>query len=488
MVNSASSSAPTPLHLGGMGVPLIDFITPTPDELSAGDALIAATTLRPNAPPEVRAAKAEGAAHIAAAKIALAEFHDFWVAKGYHGGDKKTLSLEDAERVAHWFEAMLVAARDINKIALFAQKPEQQLFIRYMGGSMANKLHAIKAGAGDAVEARMLGAVGDEDISGNRARLMDEVCEKSKLRFDEFEDVSLGHMGISYITATGGDRLVLKAPIEKLPEKIGGHLPQITDFAQHPPLDAYLIEGSDIGDGKFGEAAFTAFLGHAKASGKPVVFSLPTNTDLVCGTSEAAEHARAVMFDILNHPHTGFISCNEEEAVALFCNEKLDETRALTLRYHPQIHAALSALQATLKAREATAPEGGVEPVAFFSIGKEGAFAVTASQVLFSPAKSGAKVANTIGAGDGFFSGTFIRHEQLLRDTDALPLVGGQRRFTQAHLQSMLDVGQTLAFHVVQQKGAQLPPAQIAELVHGAPPAQGVLDAINQPHTPTRGR
>lgn len=480
MVADTTHSHTRPQVIGGFGLPTTDFITPTAAEYDAGLALIRQTpdAALIDASHDARAAKADGESSITAAKQALNDFHAFMEKNDFVTADhkpakgKKDLTPEQEEAVAGWFAAMLRGAQDINRVAEALGTPEARVTLRHLGGSMINKFHAIKAGLGDAVQPRVMGAYGEEDSVGTRARKMRDTAS-SGIQLTELEDVSgapVNQTAHSYITQMEGDRVVLRAPGGPLSQKIGKNLSQITRFISEPALDQYFIEGGDFSHQKFGEDAFLAFADAAMASGKPIIFSLPTSTDMMVGDTLGPAQRRQLMFELIDHPNTQFISCNEDELSSLLLHRNISKTKPLT--ENPDVAEGIKELQARLAYRQRRHPSTP-EPVAFVSIGPEGAYAVTATTLKFSPARADAKVVNNLGAGDAFFAGAYIKHQQLL--------ARGVTGFDEATLQEMLDLGQTLAFHTVQQKGAQVASAKITELVHGDVPRHGTVEGVDLP-------
>lgn len=481
-------AAGTTTRIAGLGLPVIDMIAPTPEELDAGEALIVQAGLTvDHRLPEARAALAELQKFV--------EDHQFNVA-----GAKTDLSQEQAQTLSTLFSTLIEGARAINEAAEKLDKP--RLDIRHLGGSMVNKFHAIKAAMGEQVDAHILGALGKEDTVGNRERTLKKLAT-SQLNFTEMEGVSLGNIAVNYILPTSDhDRIVLKAPLTHLSQEISEHIPEIRQFTHPDKVDVYFTEGSDIGSRKFGYPAFKAgFKSFTQSdhksenpeperpqdTGKLMVFSAPTDTKLILGNDPEAVHNRDRLTQTIFRPETRFISCNETEGVALFLNQKLDTTSSPTLEHNPQVFKLLKHLQPTLKKKEAFM-EGGLEPVVFLSIGPEGAFAVTSEHMLFSPAPKVKAVVNTLGAGDSFFAGTFTNYMAQRSDPARFETRDGLQRFSTAQLQEMLDTGQTLAFHTVQQKGAQLPREKIPAMLEGTPPYEGVITGIDLDKSQTRGR
>ena len=483
--NNVTSSAalPAPLRIAGLGVPLIDFITPQPEELDAAEATLAQlhdyithTPLRYEDAKEketIAKAATDGPQHIREAREALAAFHHFWQEEQHfdEGVTKKTLTPEDAERVAAWFETVLVAARDVNAAALFMGEPQKQLLVRHMGGTMYNKFHAIGAAMGDRVSTHMLGALGDEDESGNRKRMVDNL-KASNLDFQELNDISLGNMGVSYIIPHKGDRIVLKAPIKALSANLGTHQDEIAQFVTNPDkaADMYFIEGSDYASGKFGAESFVTFAEAAMPTGKPIVFSAPTDTGLVLGDSPAVRDARRQMDRLINHHATTLLTMNEEEAVAMFCNAKFEKQEGVKPQDHPQIKAALEEMTARLKAKAEVLKPNETEPLAFVSAGSTGGFFVTQRGAQFVPCEK-AKPLSTIGAGDAFASGVFVEY---IKRRDAL-LESGKQEFSDADLTAITVKGQALGRECIAHKGAQPPQVAITTAFHGHVPTRGAL-------------
>lgn len=502
-------NATLPLRLAGMAIPLVDVIIPSMEELHQAEQFVGkrdwnfSRVQKPENRQLLEQTRDAWPTHIMEAKQALKELRQFAytqepanpnaptpqadtpLQRKFKAGTKPTLSVEDARKVAGWAEKMLIAARDVNRLAAFLDQPEQ-LKLRFMGGSLPNKFHAIQAGMGEAVQTHLLGAMGDEDKSGNKARAEKELTA-SHLNFQSFEDVSLGNMPISYIFPVSGDRIALKAPLANLPEKIASHLGEISTFLQRPSPDYYFIEGSDLSEKKFGKDAFTAFANQAMDSGKPIIFGTPTDEKLITGNSQDAKENRSQLLEIVRHPSTRFISCNDEELVTLFKGEVFnDSDKPQNPANHSQVRDALDLLQPQLRTKKDALSKGDIEPVAFVSLGSYGAMAVTASQRVLVPCEATSRFVNNIGAGDNFTAGCFMEYEKITRKKSSLP--GNEvQTFTEEELQSMLRMGQALGKAAVEQKGAQLPPATIAEIVHGAPPLQGKLAAAITAPEQTRG-
>jgi len=438
------------LHLAGLGLPRIDFITPSLAEFDAGKALIAATALTADAPTELQAARADGPTHIAAAKEALLAFKAFFDHHRFaKGNGKADLTREQAEAVVGWFAIMRQAARDINALANYAGRRDARLLVRFMGGSMLNKLHTIKAVLGDEATVRLFGALGAEDASGNRARILKELAA-SGIDFRALEvggePLVLDSVLATYVVATAEDRVALKAPLpERMVARFTAAIPHIAALAAAPEIDGYLIEGGDIGDRKFGQAAFFAFADAAMASGKPIAFAVPTDTQLVLGGSPAITAIRDAMFRLMRHRETTIIACNDSEAVAMFCNDS-------SLSRLPE---ALALIRDLLQEKRRQHVKDDGETVAFVSAGKAGSYAITAEYIHFSPAPEAARFVGSIGAGDAFFAGCYVAHLRLR----------SVRKFSADDLQAMLALGQRIAAEVVGYKGAQLPPAKIAALL-----------------------
>ena len=518
-----------PLRIGGIGLPMLDCIAPSHQELSAGLALIEAatqaTTPLPRDPAQadvIKDMRENGAQKVNEAKAALDTYYEFMAGNQFKLGDKKTLKDTLDPKDPHsnndksqnqialdCFGIIQEAARQINVAAHFLKRPDEQLIIRHLGGTTANKMHAVQSALGAQVETHMLGLVGDEDENGNRARVLKEM-ESSGIAFHQFtqsdgEPVSLGHMALGYIyqgtdSETGKkDRTALKSPTPDLDKLLSDpeHVERVNQFANTPPLDMYLVESSDLSPKKFGARLFQAFSDRVIHSHKPIMLGLPTDLSLILPDPKKPKHSaeelaqlnenRVKMDALVNAKNTVFIGSNEEEAVAMFCHAHLDKSltpvemkdgkNVKVLHQHPQVLEARDALQARLKAK--TEP-GKVEPIGFISVGVEGVWGVTPTMVKFFPGTPHKAPVNNIGCGDGLYGGAVARYIQ----TVLRPMGPAQKvplHFTEDALESILNCGQNIAHHVVGQKGSQLPAATIQTLVHGAPLTHGQVVSVSIP-------
>lgn len=470
--------------IAGLGVPLIDAIQPTREELDAGAALLRETEPCTTMPAEVRNSLLYGQQHIEQAKVSREKINAFWQEKGYVPKDKKNLSKEETALLAVWLEDILVAARDINRVAVYRGEPERKLEVRHIGGSMANKMHNISGLLGDRVSMHMLGALGNEDLSENRKRTLEKLSE-SRIRFSEFDGVSLGLMPVSHIIPAANDRVALKAAIDNLPEKLADKKEEVATFVNRPENDAYFIEGGDFSERKFGRSVFFEFVQKALNTDKPIIYSLPTDTSQVIGPGELQSRNRMGAMDIMGNPQTGFIGGNEEELVASFLGQKLEDKKTNPQKHKQQVENAIDVLQIMLRNKLDHISPKTPEPVAFISLGEDGAAAITANKCVILPVRENVSIVNTIGAGDGFFSGCFAKYIDVLQQPRHLEKEGKlvfedhQLRYSEAFLKEMLDRGQEVAVHIIAQKSAQLPHAVAAQISQGNVPYTGSFVGSN---------
>lgn len=468
--------------LAAVGMPLMDMFLPSIKELEQAEELIRqgivqkATRAMPEGEENQRLlndALDTGIEKLTAANEAVNAVQALVEKKGYAPGSKNDLDAQEAAIIAKHFSTVIEAAKAVNRVARWLEEPKSTLNVRGVGGTVANKLHGLQSLLAGNAKTHLIGMLGPEDAGQNRQRILDTL-NTSSIDFQE-QSIGMEAVPISYIISPpgGGDRIVMKAPIgnvkDKLSKKEAGFTAAITDAAPQ----WLLIEGSDISDKKLGQDAFGkiypqgTMYPHLPEKKAPfhIAFALPTDAVI---TRENGMQSK--LAEIISAKNTRVISGNEAELMQWFFKDNPQFGKGETPISSGRFSTALHSLQHIL-GRKTREPYP--EPIAFISAGEHGAYAVTPQYILHVPIKKQEKaptIVNTLGAGDAFFAGAFAAYlkTQPEKRTEA---------FSKKDLEKMLLAGHALAGEAIRQKHTQVPQAQALEAVHGAVPDAGFLAA-----------
>lgn len=466
------------LKVGGVGIPNIDAYVPKLKLLEQGLATL--KTLAGETPTELQAIDIGKVEKALASRTALYDY-----VEAQHGGLRKgakdditSAAYQDIqEYVNHFAEA----AHALRRLPAGHALPEE-IVVKHLGGTVTNKMNALKGGRGDNIDARIIGVVG-RDAEGEWIK---NALEDRGITLLDNNRRSTA-TPLNYILTEDregnalGDRHILKGVSDALKT-----LQLNSDYIQQAVagLDMMLLEGGEISKKKLGPDLFEKVLDTAMANKADIAFS--PCTSLAARNEDPRNHA--ILDKALKYSHTDMpIGFNLEELFANYLPAQIRE--GLPKDYavkdaatDPYFALASAHLKLEMAHRERGMPITNNQPVAIVSDGGKGMFIMTSKpdQTLFVPAPA-AHVVDTTGAGDNLAAGALIKATQLGELHRTLN-PGSRQDLSDAELAEMAHFAQQCAKLAVEQQGACVPQDKILQVLRANTPVpvRGELEGVER--------